>query len=163
MQLGTADTHLLRQHLHIEVAVRQVLVDGLHDAFHQHLIIAFHLNDFQLVGLLLCTRELALQAEAALNQVLNDHVQLLHDEGLGQEGIGTALQALQTVGHVGFRRQHHHWQMREVEIRLDHAQHGEAIHLRHHHIAHHSVVFVGEQFLHGLLAIGANAEFVVTA
>ena len=60
MQLGTADADLLGEHIDIEVAVGEVLVDGLHDALHEHLVVATHLGLLHLVNLLLGTAVLAL-------------------------------------------------------------------------------------------------------
>ena len=63
MQLYTADTHLLGQTLHIEIAVGDILIDGFHDTFHQHLVVAAHLRLVNLFRLsLLCTGILTFQA-----------------------------------------------------------------------------------------------------
>ena len=101
MQLGAADANLLGQHVDIEVAIRQILVNGFHNTFHQQLVVALDLRRLHLVCLHLCTAVLALQALARLKQVLDIHAQFLHVEGLGQEGIGAALETFETIADIG--------------------------------------------------------------
>ena len=163
VELCAADAHLLRQHVDVEVAVGQVLVDGFHDALHQQLVVALHLGLLHAVGLLLCAAVLAFQALAVVDEALDVHVQLLHVEGLGQEGVGAALQSLQAVAHVGLRGEHDDGDVGDVDVGFDHAQHGEAVHLGHHDVADDHVVVAGQQFAQSLLAVGTDAELVVAA
>ena len=69
-------------------------------------------------------------------------MQLFHIKRFGQEGVGSFLQTFQTVGDITFRRQHHHGDVADIHIRLDHPQQREAIHLGHHDIAHHQIVLL---------------------
>ena len=83
MQLGTADTHVGGEALDVEVGVRQVGVDGFHDALHQSVVVAFHLDVLYLVLLSLCTGEFASQAAHIVDEVVDEDVQFLHVEGFG--------------------------------------------------------------------------------
>ena len=85
-------------------------------------------------GLLLGTRILAFQALATMYQVLNVQMQLLHIERLRQECISPTLKTLQTVTHIGLGGQHDDGNITDIDIGLNHTQHGKTIHLGHHHI-----------------------------
>ena len=166
VELGTADTHLLTEHLDVEVAIAEVLVHRLHDALHEQLVVALHLGRLEELGLLLSAAVLTLQVEARVDEVLDVHAQLLHIEGLGEEGIGTALQTLQAVADVGLGGKHDDGYMRQIEVGLDHAEHGEAVHLGHHDVADdevvgHVVLLGREQLLQALAAVVADAELIV--
>ena len=163
MELCTADAYLLGEHIDVEVAVGEVLVDSLHDALHEQLVVTLDLGLFHLVGLLLGTAVLTLQAQARAEQVIDVHAEFLHVERFGEEGVGTALETFETVGDIGLRRQHDDGNMRDVDVGLDHAEHGEAVHLGHHDIADDEVVLVGKQFAQAFLAVSAGAELVETA
>ena len=167
MQLGTADTHLLGQHVDIEVAVGEVLVDGFHDTLHQQLVVALDLGSFHLVGLSLGSRVLTLQALTSLQQVLDVQMQLFHIEGFGQEGVSTTFQTFETIADIGHRGEHDDGYVADVDVGLDHPQHGEAVHLGHHDIADDEVVAVlgsrREQFLQSLATVGTEVELVETS
>ena len=112
---------------------------------------------------MLGTRILTLQALAALDEVLYHHMQFLHVERLCQEGISTTLQAFQAVGDLSLGGQHDDRYVSDVEVGLHHAQHGHAVHFRHHNIAHHDIVLIGQHFLQTLASVGADAKLIVTA
>ena len=92
-------------------------------------------------------------------------MQLIHVEGLGKEGIRSTLQSFEAVGDIALRSKHHNRNMADVHIRLDHPQHGEAVHLRHHHIAYHKIKLAirlsREQLSQCLTAIGDCRYMVV--
>lgn len=44
MQMGAADTCLGTDKADVKVAVRDIIVDALHDAFHEQFVITLHLN-----------------------------------------------------------------------------------------------------------------------
>ena len=73
------------------------------------------------------------------DEVVDHHMQLVHIEGLGEISVGTLLETFKTVGDIGFRSEHHHRHMTDIHICLHHAEEGEAIHLRHHHVTYHQV------------------------
>ncbi len=59
--------------------------------------------------------------------------------GLGEEVVGTRLQAAHAVGGVGERGHHHHRDIGGRGVRLQAAAHLETVHLRHHHVQQHDV------------------------
>ena len=138
-----------------------MLVHGLHHALHQRFVVALHLFLLYLILLLLGARELALQAEHIAYQTVDDHVQLMDIERFGHKGIGTSFQAFQTVGYIGFRREHDHGYMINDRILLDHTQQRETVHLGHHHIANHQIVRRIEQRLHSITPIIAGVHMII--
>ena len=164
VQLGTADAYVLGQRVDIVAGLRHVGIDRPHDALHQHVVVAFHLYILYALLLLDGTAELAAQPAYVVYQVVNLDVQFLHVERLGNIGIGTRLQALQFVLHLGLRRQHDDGQLRDLRVLLDALQHGDAVHLGHHHVADDEVVVaVRQQHLQALLAVGGVVELVAVA
>ena len=165
MQLGTTDAHLVCQLVDIEVAVRQVFVDHLHDALHQQFVITLDLFLLDLVFLLLHTRELTLQTERLADQVIDHHVQLIHIKRFSQISVGALFQTFQSVSNIGLRGKHDHRDMMQIDVGLNHTQESEAVHLRHHHIAHHQVVLLvrlgTQQALHGLAGPGDSGDVVI--
>ncbi len=51
----------------------------------------------------------------------------------------------------------------DVAVALDVLEHRDTIHLRHHHIAYHKVVFAGEQHLQTFLAVAGMFKAVPVA
>ena len=105
VQLGTTDTHLLGELLHVEIGILDVLVDTFHDTIHQHIVVAFHLYLLHFLLLCLGTRELTAQTAHIINKVVDEDVQFFHVERLGNESISTTLQSFKTVAHLRARRQ----------------------------------------------------------
>ena len=167
VELCTADAYLLGEHIDVEVAVGEVLVDGLHDTFHEQLVVALDIGRLDLVGLLLGAAVLALQTLSRAQQVVDVHAELLHVEGLGEESVGAALEALETVADIGHGGEHDDGYIADIDVGLDHAEHGEAVHLGHHDVADDEVVALsvdaGEKLLQSLTAVMADVEAVVAS
>ena len=159
MELGAAEPHLTRQLVDAEVGVLDIIVDGAHHTVHQRVVVALHLYVLHLVGLGQRPRELTPETAHVLHEVVDEHVEFLHVEGFGEIGIGTFLQSLKAVAHLGLRREHDDGDVADVGIALDFAEQTDAVHHRHHHVGHHQVVgFAGEQHLQGILAVGSGVD-----
>ena len=88
-------------------------------------------------------------------------MQLLDRERFGEISISTTLQSLQTVTDIRLRGQHDHRQVVDVSVCAYHAEHREAIHLWHHHVADNQVVVVRQQLAQSVLTITTHGEMIV--
>ena len=82
VQLGAAEPHLAGQHVDPEVGILNIVVDGAHHTFHERIVIALHLHVLHFVGLDESTRELPPEPTDVLHEVVDEHMQFLHIEGL---------------------------------------------------------------------------------
>ena len=95
VQLCTTDAHVGSQRVDVEVGVLDIGIHRPHDALHQYVVVALHLNILGALFLFHGTAELATQAAHAVDEIVNLYVQFLHVEGFGDVGVGSRLQAFQ--------------------------------------------------------------------
>ena len=143
-----------------------MIVYHLQYAFHQNLIVTFYLFLFNHIFLLKNTRVFTFESLILPYQVINNHMQLVHIKRFRQESIGPFLQAFQAIGNSSLRGKHHYWDMIQAHIGLNHSQQRKAVHLGHHHIAHHQVeLLLGfrKQQAQGLTTAGYGGDMIVAA
>ena len=88
-------------------------------------------------------------------------MELVDDKGLGKIGVGTLLESFQTVADVALGGKHDDGQVGDIDIGTYETEHGEAVHLGHHHVANHQVVVICKQFLQTILTVSAGSEVIV--
>ena len=104
MELASADAHLSTQLVHLELAIAYVLVDSLHDAVHQLVVVRLYLDVHNLALLCLHTAELTAQAAHIVHHIVYLKMEFLDIERLRDVGIGTISDAAKTVFNLRFRR-----------------------------------------------------------
>ena len=140
-----------------------MLVDRLHYSFHQHVVVAFHLNFLHLVGLSLCAGVFSANASYIVHEVVDLYVQFLDAERFGDKGVGTSLQSLKPVGHVSLGCKQDYRDVADVCVRLYGSQQLYSVHLRHHHVGYYDVeTCFSEQFLQSLFAVLTYCESVIS-
>ena len=144
MELASADAHLSTQLVHLELAIANVLVDSLHDAVHQLVVVRLYLDRLyldvhNLALLCLHTAELTAQATHIVHHIVYLKMEFLDVERLRDVGIGTISDAAKTVFNLRLRCKEDYRQMTYLAVSLDALEQFDAVHNRHHDICHDNI------------------------
>lgn len=102
--------------LHTEVGVTQVLVDDVHDAFHQCFVWRLNFQLLNLVILALLSREFVTQCAAYREDVQDGTAQDVHVERFHYICVCTSRKTLQLILLTAFGSQEYHWDVIGVQI-----------------------------------------------
>ena len=163
VELHAAQAHGLGQLLHVEVAVGEAFVHRLHYALHELRVVTIKLDGLHGAFLLLHAGELPAHAVAVGYERGGGGQQLVDVEWLVDVGVGPVAKPVDVrlVLHLGGEQ--YYGYVARLGVVLKAAQQREAVHLGHHHIAHHEVWQAVGDGLEGLAAIGVGIYAVVLA
>ena len=161
MEVDATDADLVGDHVDIEVGVRKVLTDALHDLLKQFIVGRLEADVLDTLFEAVGTLVLHLQESARTEQIEDSASQDIHIERLDDVSVGTCLQSFETVFvAIAGREQDDGYEVRRG-VRLQLRAEGVTIHLGHHHVADDEAGFDTVGLRESLAAVATGMYVVV--
>ena len=75
-------------------------IDRFHHSLHEYVVVAFHLQFFHLIYLILLSGILSFYSSEVVNEIVYPYLQFLDTERLAKEGVSSAFQSFESVSHL---------------------------------------------------------------